>query len=928
MKRNPRPCTALILTLLLISLLPPTQGHDTTPPCILAQQQSATAIHTTDAILLSAQAQDAAALDKAYLATNETGTWQTDSPWWDPHWTHTIRLTIDHIKVSGSLTGFPLLVTLATPDFTATAQPDGDDFLFTDSANTTQYPHEIDTYDPENGSLTAWVRLPTLNATQDTTLYLYYGNPTCPSQQHPRDLWADYLMVHHFTGTAATSLQDSATGDTALAIGSPDYGTPGRIGTSIGLNTNTTGTYLYAPGIRLPDNHSYTQTAWVSFDEARSSRGTITEGNSSQGLRLQITETDQAEAIAMTTTGPSPCRSASLLGRSPSSWHALYDCVDVQTSYHELFVNGNREAISETTGAILPEADGIMIGVNTSHAAFLHGRLDELRISARALNDSWVKTEYTMMHAPSAFLQYSTTMSQRSSTIHGSPLDLQETSEPQWANFTWSSTHVAQGMTIGWRIIFQDTAGNQNATPVHSFRVLGSAPDTPSAPCGPSQAEVGISVSFLVQSIDQDGDAISYQMDYGDGSDPGWSPASASGVSQRLTHVWEQSSEYLVRVRARDSSGAISPWSSPASIAVTDADSGSLTLHAPTAVTEGAWFVVTVTSGAFPISGATVRFAEDLRTTDASGAAGFTAPLANRAQSYRIMADHPGYEEAMATVIVVRADSGTADGWIYGGIATEDGISLRNVQVSAHPGNGTVSRCVFTDEAGRYTIPVAPGDYRLAASKAGYEDLVRPGVLVLPGQAVEVNMSLSLRAGGSSGISSDGGELAEAVIDAGIAADRIVGRLDVSEDSRYAFSSYDEGFSASLLHVSSWDVSFVVSAVNASGRIFVVRLMGPGDVDGVSVVVDGVSVQQVGIGELMAVDDGSAQFGRISDVVGGQSVVYCLVSLPHFSSHVVEVRGVVQVVSMQGLLLVYLGIATCGVVCVILPIVAIERKRR
>ncbi len=913
--------TLFILALLLTSLLPTATARSISPPLILVQRQSAAAIRTTDTILLSAQASDDTALDKAYLSTNETGHWQTYSSWWDPHWTHALRLTVDHTTIPASLTGFPLLVILTTTDFATTAQPDGDDFLFTDAANTTQYLHEIESYDPATGSLIAWVRIPTLSATKDTTLFLYYGNPDCPSQQRPRGVWADYLSVLHFTGTAATSLHDSASNETLLSYGAPIYGCPGRVGTSIGLNTNASGSYLTAR-IHLPANSSYTQTVWVSFDDTESISGTIINGNGTQGFRLQVTETDHVRSTAMTAAGVNSVQSTTVFDRSSPVWRALCGRVSLRTGCHELFVDGIREAAGELPSSVLPGVDGIVFGANSSHAAFLHGRLDEFRLCARDLNDSWIRTEAAMMRSPEAFLQCSMVPSQCMATIHGSPLWLHQNSDPQWANFTWASPGVVQGTMVGWRIIFQDTGGFQSTTPVLSFQILGSPPSTPSAPSGPSRTTVGVPACFLVQAVDPDGDPVSYEMDYGDGSALDWSTASASGAGQWMTHAWRQSGEYLVKVRARDPSGAESPWSPPSSITVSGSGLSSLAIHAPTAVTEGAEFTVTVTCGLVPVPDATVRFASMVQTTNGTGIVRLYAPAASRAQSFYLTADHPEYDGAMITVIVVRTDSETESGWIYGRVTGETGAGLPNAQITVQV-DGTMNHCVFTGETGRYTIPLRAGEYSLVADKPGYDSFLFPGVVVQPGQTVEVNLSLSPHAGSSSIETSDE-SLAKAIIDAGIAADRIAGRLDASDGS-WVFSSYQEGLSASVVHGSAWNVSFTVSAVNLSGRVVAVRLGDAGSVDGVDVLVDGVWVEQVDVGEVLSLDGGVARFGCMN---GEGSVVYCLVYVPQFSSHVVEVRGVVRAVSLVGLAAVYVGVGVVGLVGVLLPIVAIERKRR
>jgi len=88
------------------------------------------------------------------------------------------KITIDSSQVPGDLNDFPLLVNINDPDLSEAAQKDGDDIVFTDDQGVTQLDHEIEKYDHTAGDLTAWVRIPFLNSTEDTIIYMYYGNYT------------------------------------------------------------------------------------------------------------------------------------------------------------------------------------------------------------------------------------------------------------------------------------------------------------------------------------------------------------------------------------------------------------------------------------------------------------------------------------------------------------------------------------------------------------------------------------------------------------------------------------------------------------------------------------------------------------------------------------------------------------------------------
>jgi len=114
-------------------------------------------------------------------------------------WTHRRRIVIDHTKVAGDLVNFPVLVAIsdANDSLFDIARDDGHDILFTAESGL-KLSHEIEEYDAEGGRLVAWVKVPELSSSEDTVLYLYYGNPESGDQSDGVGVWDDgYRMVQH-----------------------------------------------------------------------------------------------------------------------------------------------------------------------------------------------------------------------------------------------------------------------------------------------------------------------------------------------------------------------------------------------------------------------------------------------------------------------------------------------------------------------------------------------------------------------------------------------------------------------------------------------------------------------------------------------------------------------------------------------------------
>jgi len=147
-------------------------------------------------------------------------------------------IVVDNTKVAADLTDFPLLIDIYDADLKTKAQSDGDDIVFTIDAVTR--PHELEFFDQAFNSthahLTAWVKVD-LSSTVDTTITMYYGNPTIGSQESPSDVWnSDYLGVWHLgeaSGGSNAILDSTSQANHGTDVSSPGFGVSGAIGNAI-----------------------------------------------------------------------------------------------------------------------------------------------------------------------------------------------------------------------------------------------------------------------------------------------------------------------------------------------------------------------------------------------------------------------------------------------------------------------------------------------------------------------------------------------------------------------------------------------------------------------------------------------------------------------------------------------------------------------
>lgn len=141
-------------------------------------------------------------------------------------WSNKATIVQDHTQITADLTNFPTLVKITDPTLiagtgqiqntgsqTGTAVVMPYDLIFTsDRAGNMLLPWEIDTYDPVNGVLWAWV-LVDLSSSVDITFYMWFGNTAVGTQQNIQAyastaVWTDYAGVWHL-GESAGPYYDS-----------------------------------------------------------------------------------------------------------------------------------------------------------------------------------------------------------------------------------------------------------------------------------------------------------------------------------------------------------------------------------------------------------------------------------------------------------------------------------------------------------------------------------------------------------------------------------------------------------------------------------------------------------------------------------------------------------------------------------------------
>lgn len=345
--------------------------------------------------------------------------WTTGTPagWYNASWRFRKAVTIDRTKVAaGGLTNFPVLVSVSDPDLAAKAQAGGGDILFTSSNGTTKLSHEVEKYTSANGQLVAWVRVPTLSATADTVLYLYYGNAAAADQQAATAVWdSSFASVYHLK-EAPTGLAGDIRDSTATARHGKSLGTMGAGNRVIGqfgdgvtfdgvddrIDTGTIASEAWT-GVTLE--------SWVKrTDPAANSRFLCkATGTSAAAFSMCLGGINGAARGLLGTDGTGGSNTAAYDGGTiGTGWQHVAMTWSAAAGSLVVYVDGVAVLTVAKGGATIKDSSTqpLLIAAtnnDTTLTNFLKGILDEVRVSSAARSAGWISTQFNNQSAPATF---------------------------------------------------------------------------------------------------------------------------------------------------------------------------------------------------------------------------------------------------------------------------------------------------------------------------------------------------------------------------------------------------------------------------------------------------------------------------------------------------------------------------------------------
>ena len=326
--------------------------------------------------------------------------------WWDCNWSYCKKITIDHTKVQASQSNYPVLLHRdADADLATYAQSDGDDICFVDRYNTTKYPHEIEEYNSTTGELTAWVKLPSVSSTEDTILYMYYGNPTCSNQQNISGTWnSNYAMVQHLNESSGV-IYDSTSNDNDGTNNGATYNSSAKIDGAYDFVSGDKDYIRVTEDPTLNITQKVTVSAWIKTPSLEDHSLIASKGRDNAYTLYASESASYKPRFSIWDSGvEQPVDSNYIV--TDDKWH--YVVGTFNGTQLRIYIDGELNNTASYTGDIDTTVNDLIIGEDTGlgpKEAF-NGVIDELRISNINRSTAWINTSYYTMYDPGNFTAF------------------------------------------------------------------------------------------------------------------------------------------------------------------------------------------------------------------------------------------------------------------------------------------------------------------------------------------------------------------------------------------------------------------------------------------------------------------------------------------------------------------------------------------
>jgi MSHA biogenesis protein MshQ len=319
-------------------------------------------------------------------------------------------ITISHVNVASTLSSFPLCVRITgDADIGGVCRPDGADLRFTDVGGNLLFAenesflvlagsdHNGNEWRAATGLF--WVRVPSISASADTTIYCYYGNQQATAQSGSTSVWdANFHGVWHLDETSVPYFDSSTCGNLSSSTTNMPTPAAGLLGGAQLFSRTYTNYIAIDDSPSLGTSNYFSLSAWVKFTSIPSLNryyDIAAKGDTSANYGFRAHSLGFGE-VFYTSAEPASyvCVTSGTVFSETGTWYHVYGVYD--GSFLRFYINGVQAAFLATTAAPAIQAVPLTIGTQrTSNSSYcMDGTIDEVRFSDIARSGDWIRFEY------------------------------------------------------------------------------------------------------------------------------------------------------------------------------------------------------------------------------------------------------------------------------------------------------------------------------------------------------------------------------------------------------------------------------------------------------------------------------------------------------------------------------------------------------
>lgn len=302
-------------------------------------------------------------------------------------WHYEKPLTISSSKVSSNVSNFHYLVYLDSSNFDfSKARSDGHDIRFTDSSGTTLLNYFREKHDSTNQVAIYHVKIPLVSSSQDTTIYMYYGNTAASDGSTTyANVFNNQVAYYPFDGNA----NDLSGNYNGTWNGTAQYDT-GVMGQAAKFDGSSGVDRDYNAMLGNTSNPNVLISFWIKAYtystryDAFCIGGDTGTGNS---IKVYLNKTNNNTLyVGYFETGSNLENQA----MTTTNWNNIV--IESVNDNKKVYINGS--LIHTTTGTSNISPHNIKLGMIASHG--LDGLIDQVRIYNTALSSTQVSLLYKM----------------------------------------------------------------------------------------------------------------------------------------------------------------------------------------------------------------------------------------------------------------------------------------------------------------------------------------------------------------------------------------------------------------------------------------------------------------------------------------------------------------------------------------------------